>query len=107
MDVGRCDVLPANGGGRAGGTARRHFAADQDGKAVASDPAVRHYQTDQFFAQPLSRLFEQRLAADEIPFLELAYPSQVGFENRGHLVELVTIEGEACLGPQRLSFAEP
>ena len=49
---------------------------------------------------------EQRLAADEIPFLELANPAQVGFENRGLLVEFVTIEGEACLEAQRVSCAE-
>src|SRR6266568_3388337 len=67
--------------GAAGDDADLLVAVD-DGVAVASDAAVDHLESDELPPRSLGVLTLQDVAAEEVAFVELDDPSEVGLERR-------------------------
>jgi hypothetical protein len=74
---------------------------------VPGDAAAGHLEADHLARGARGLAREQRLAADEVALLELDRPAEPGLERVGGLVDLVAVEREARLEPERVAGAEP
>ena len=84
----------------AGSPSSQHFVA------VAADAAAAHFESDQLARDALLLLLRKRVAADEIAFVELDDPAEVGFERRDGGVDLVPVERHLGFQAQRVARAQ-
>ena len=106
--IAEADVLAEGGAGRAAGARRRSCvpSASQQRVAVAGDAAPDHLEADQLARQPALLALEQRLAPTNVALVELHDPAEARLERVGRLVDVVAVEAEARLEPQRVARAE-
>src|SRR5678815_4047126 len=67
-------------------------AIDDDFLVIASDAALCHFEAHEFALHAFSFLSCQCLAAIEVTFIQLAYPTEVRLKQRGGLVDVVAVE---------------
>src|SRR5215213_2063902 len=81
-------------------------AIDDDFLVIACNTAVRYFEAHEFALNAFSFLIGQRLATGEVAFIQLAYPAEVRFEQRGGLIDVVAIERHAGFESESVARGE-
>src|SRR5256886_15310436 len=78
-----------------------------DGAAMPRDVARRHAQADQSSARTALLDFRQRIAPDEVAFVELHSPTETGLVRVDGLVHVVAPQSQRGLEPGGIARAQP
>src|SRR5260221_2454347 len=106
-NVSHANVLFEKGRRTPGGDLTHASTFDQHDLAITRDAAIGDCKTYQLSLDAFLFLFRQTFAADEIAFIKLANPTEVGFEQRRCLIDLVTIQAHSCFQPQGIARGQP
>src|SRR5437660_5888881 len=100
------DILFQVGGraSRSNFTDRR--AIDYHCLSVARNPSFCHFKSHQPAFHSFFFLFRKFVAADEVAFVELGDPAEIGFEERSGFVDLMAIKRHARLQPESIASCQ-
>src|SRR5690606_5047553 len=107
-EITEADVRAHGGGGAAAraGPDRRALEIEQR-VALAGDPAPAHLEADEL-AREAGRLDgDEGLLADEVALVELHRPAEPRLERVRGLVDVVAVERQPRLEPERVARGEP
>ena len=106
-EEGEGDALAQHGREVAAGDHAGGLAVDQHRTAVAGRPAAFHQQPPQPPRHASLALGLERRPAAEGPLLPADHPTQTGLERRDPGAELVAVQRQAGLEPQRVRAPSP
>src|SRR6185503_6673772 len=79
------------------------LAINEDFLVIACNTAISYLEADEFALHAFFFLACERLAPGEVAFIQLAYPTEVRFEQRRGLVDVVAVERHARFESQSVA----
>ena len=73
---------------------------------MPGDPAIDHFESDEFAPRPLRSLALEDIASHEVALFELDDPAEVRFERRGGVVDIISVQRHLRFEAKRVARAE-
>src|SRR5215213_2934822 len=95
-DVRKADILFQKWRRTTGRYLSNSFAIDDYVLVIARDAALCHFKTDQLALHAFLFLLRECFATGEVAVIQFANPTEVCFEQRGRIVDVVAVKRHAC-----------